>query len=128
MLIDRDGYIKITDFGLSKMFVINNYVANSLCGTPEYLAPEILNQEGHGKPVDWWTLGNIIYEMMTGLPPFYNENRKEMFNTIKLQQLQEHPRIKGNLKNLLLRLLEKDPLKRLGSIDGAKEIFDHPWF
>ncbi|KAL4443164.1 hypothetical protein ABPG74_002231 [Tetrahymena malaccensis] len=128
VLIDKDGYIKLTDFGLSKMDVKHNTEATSLCGTPEYLAPEILEQKGHGKPVDWWTLGNIIWEMMTGLPPFYNENRKEMFHHIKELPIKNHPKIQGDLKNLLSGLLEKDPNKRLGTIDGAKEIIDHPWF
>lgn len=72
MLIDSIGYIRITDFGLSKMGVKTNKEATSVCGTPEYLAPEILFRMGHGKAVDWWTLGAIIFEMLTGLPPFYS--------------------------------------------------------
>lgn len=128
VLIDKGGYIKLTDFGLSKMKVTKDNEATSLCGTPEYLSPEILEQKGHGKPVDWWTLGNIIWEMMTGLPPFYNDNRKIMFQNIKESPLKNNPRIQGDLKNLLLGLLEKNPNKRLGTVQGAKEIIDHPWF
>lgn len=64
------------------MNIIGNQEAKSLCGTPEYLAPEILMEKGHGKPADWWTLGNIIYEMVTGLPPFFNENRNILFANI----------------------------------------------
>ena len=79
MLLDGEGYIRITDFGLSK---VSKKALKSVCGTPEYLAPEILFRMGHGKPVDWWTLGAIIYEMLTGLPPFYSEDRKELFNKI----------------------------------------------
>ena len=71
MLIDSRGYIKITDFGLSKMGVKTGHDAKSVCGTPEYLAPEILLKLGHGKAVDWWTLGALIFEMLTGLPPYY---------------------------------------------------------
>lgn len=70
VLIDSDGYIKLTDFGLSKRNVSSNN-AKSICGTPEYLAPEVLFKEGHGKLVDFWTLGAIIYEMFTGQPPFF---------------------------------------------------------
>jgi serum/glucocorticoid-regulated kinase 2 len=75
VLIDVEGYIRIADFGLSKDKVLNAKDAKSVCGTPEYLAPEILFKLGHGKPVDWWAFGAIIYEMLTGLPPFYTENR-----------------------------------------------------
>lgn len=71
VLIDEKGYIKITDFGLSKRNIEHNDQAKSICGTPEYLAPEILLRKGHGKVVDWWTLGAIIYEMFVGIPPFY---------------------------------------------------------
>ncbi len=83
-MIDKDGYIKITDFGLSKTGIKGNKGTYSICGTPEYLAPEILFKKGHGKAVDWWTLGiiffprciyslgAILYEMLTGLPPYYN--------------------------------------------------------
>ena len=70
MLIDKDGYAKITDVGLSKENVTTATDAKTLCGTPEYLAPEVIDKSGHGKPVDWWSLGCIIYEMITGNPPF----------------------------------------------------------
>jgi len=79
VLIDSSGYIRITDFGLSKMKIYNDNDAYSICGTPEYLAPEILLKQGHGKPVDWWTFGCILYEMLTGIPPFYTSNRNELF-------------------------------------------------
>jgi serine/threonine protein kinase len=70
-----DGYVKITDFGLSKEGISNNSDAKSFCGTPEYLAPETLNRAGHGRAADWWSFGAIIYEMLTGLPPFYHKDR-----------------------------------------------------
>ena len=81
-MIDSDGYIKITDFGLSKGGIKANLGAKSICGTPEYLAPEILLKKGHGKAVDWWTLGAILYEMLTGLPPFYTDDRRKLFAMI----------------------------------------------
>lgn len=87
LLIDKDGYAKLTDFGLSKEGVKGNQEARTFCGTPEYLAPEVVDESkgGHGKAVDWWSFGCIIYEMLTGSPPFQlkENNRKELFEKIK---------------------------------------------
>ena len=83
VLIDRDGYIKVTDFGLSKQGINDNHSAQSFCGTPEYLAPEVIDNLGHGKAVDWWSLGAIVFEMLTGLPPFYSKDRDKLFKNIK---------------------------------------------
>lgn len=81
LLLDPEGHIRITDFGLSKKDVEGD-TAQSLCGTPEYLAPEILRKVPYGKSVDWWSLGILIYEMINGLPPFYDSNRKMMYHRI----------------------------------------------
>jgi serum/glucocorticoid-regulated kinase 2 len=75
VLVGGDGYIKLTDFGLSKDNITGSKDAKSLCGTAEYLSPEILKKEGHGKSTDWWSFGAIIYEMLVGLPPFYSKDR-----------------------------------------------------
>lgn len=85
VLIDRDGYAKLTDFGLSKENIKSNQDTKTLCGTPEYLAPEIVDRKGHGRAVDWWSVGCIIYEMLTGQPPFtlQNGNRDELFENIR---------------------------------------------
>lgn len=72
----------MTDFGLSKILSGENEKANTICGTPEYLAPEIIKKLGHGKEVDWWCLGCLIHEMVTGFPPFQNENRMKLFEEI----------------------------------------------
>lgn len=101
--------------------------AKSVCGTPEYLAPEVLHKQGHGKPVDWWTLGAILYEMISGLPPFYTTNRDELFEKIKFGQLKYPAYITANCRNLLENLFQKNPDKRLG-VNGAKEVKTHPWF
>lgn len=82
ILIDEKGYIKLTDFGLSKTNIVDN-LAMSVCGTPEYLAPEIIKKAGHGKAVDYWCLGSLIYELIHGLPPFYSKNRGQLFEKIK---------------------------------------------
>ena len=127
VLIDAQGYIKITDFGLSRMNVKLNE-AKSICGTPEYLAPEIISKTGYGKSVDWWTLGSIIYEMLTGIPPFYTNNRQELFDRIK----NHPPKYPSNLnpltRNILEGLLQKDASRRLGAGTDALEVKAHPWF
>jgi serine/threonine protein kinase len=71
LLIAQDGHLRLTDFGFAKVLEGRTY---TLCGTPEYLAPEILLNKGHGKPVDWWTLGILIYEMLAGIDPFSDED------------------------------------------------------
>lgn len=127
VLITASGYIKITDFGLSRMNVKEND-AKSICGTPEYLAPEIIMKLGYGKAIDWWTLGSIIYEMLVGIPPFYTQNRHELFEKIKFVSPKYPNYLSATAKNLIESLLRKDPNKRLGSLRGAQEIKDHPWF
>ena len=83
VLIDSDGYVRITDFGLSKENIFEGAVATSFCGTPEYLAPETLTRQGTGLAADWWSFGCIIYEMLVGIPPFYTENRHNLYESIK---------------------------------------------
>ena len=82
ILVGDDGYIKLTDFGLSKENVIGNSEAKSLCGTAEYLSPEVLLSKqsggtcGYGKASDWWSFGALVYEMLCGVPPFYSKDRE----------------------------------------------------
>ena len=83
VLIDADGYALLTDFGLSKENMTDTHRAKSLCGTAEYLAPEILAKtREYGKECDWWSFGVLLYEMITGSPPFYSTDRKELFKKI----------------------------------------------
>jgi len=78
VLIDVQGYVRLTDFGLSWMLQ-KDEKAMSFCGTAEYLAPEMIEEQGHDKAVDYWALGVLIYEMIVGIPPFYNKDRNKMF-------------------------------------------------
>ena len=77
----EDGYVKLTDFGLAK-FVTPGVSTFSFVGTPEYLAPEIIRQQGHSLEVDWWSLGILIFEMVVGRPPFFSNNQHQLFKAI----------------------------------------------
>jgi serine/threonine protein kinase len=129
ILLDRDGHVKLTDFGLAKVDMGASSKTNTFCGTPEYLAPEILQEAGHGKAVDWWSLGTLLYEMMAGLPPFYSQNVNVMYENILSSELRFPPDFSPAACDLLTKLLTRDPEKRLGSgPDGAANIKAHPFF
>ena len=128
-MISADGYIKITDFGLSKDNISDNSSAKSFCGTPEYLAPEIVEGKGHGQAVDWWSLGSILFEMLTGMPPFYNKDRQKLFNSIKAIKIKFPKYLSADAVDLLQKFFVKDPEKRLGSGEhGLNNIKSHPFF
>mmetsp|Transcript_9722 Transcript_9722/g.21963 ORF Transcript_9722/g.21963 Transcript_9722/m.21963 type:complete len:349 (+) Transcript_9722:79-1125(+) len=129
ILLDADGHVKLTDFGLSKEGIQDNFSAKSMCGTPEYLAPEILDKRGHGKAVDWYSLGALMYEMLTGLPPFYTRDREKLFERIRRGELSYPNYITPVAKSLLESLLQGDPNKRLGGNgDDGEEVKSHPFF
>lgn len=101
ILIDYNGHIALCDFGLCKLNMTENERTNTFCGTPEYLAPELLLGQGYTKSVDWWTLGVLLYEMMTGLPPFYDENTNEMYRKILQDELRFPDDMSEDAKSLL---------------------------
>ncbi|KAI5287865.1 hypothetical protein KEM54_005666 [Ascosphaera aggregata] len=129
ILLDYTGHIALCDFGLCKLGMKDEDRTNTFCGTPEYLAPELLLGHGYTKSVDWWTLGVLLYEMLTGLPPFYDENTNEMYRKILQEPLTfpSHDIVPGAARDLLTRLLDRDPQRRLGA-NGAAEIKAHHFF
>lgn len=127
ILLDYNGHIALCDFGLCKLNMSNSDTTNTFCGTPEYLAPELLQGHGYTKCVDWWTLGVLLYEMLTGLPPYYDENTNDMYRKILQDPLRFPPEVHDEARSLLTALLNRDPSKRLG-VNGAQEIKDHPFF
>ena len=130
LLLDLEGHIRLTDFGLSKEAVTGSGPkggTKTFCGTPEYLAPEILENKGHGKAVDWWSLGTLLYEMLTGLPPFYDQNMQRMYDKILHAQLRFPAYMSTESKTLLTGLLQRKVDDRLGS-GGPEEIMEHPFF
>lgn len=117
ILITR-GHVRLTDFGLSKEGIGNNTSgANSFCGTPEYLAPEILNRQGHGRAVDWWSLGALLYEMLTGLPPFYCRDREKLFEKIRSADL-TYPKVMLVEKEAAEDRQAKGPMQQEGGGGG----------
>ncbi|KAI3650893.1 hypothetical protein MP228_004374 [Amoeboaphelidium protococcarum] len=134
ILLDYTGHIALCDFGLCKLNMTKDEKTNTFCGTPEYLAPELLIGNGYTKVVDWWTLGVLLYEMIVGLPPFYSENTNEMYRKILNDPLRfprddgsEGPVVSPLGKDLLSKLLNRDANARLG-FDGPGQIKSHPFF
>ena len=112
LLIGADGHLKITDFGFAKVVTDRTY---TLCGTPEYIAPEVIKNEGHGKSADWWALGILIYEMLIGTPPFYDNSPMKIYEKILEGDLFFPCEIDVRAINLIKKLLISDPKKRLNN-------------
>ncbi|KAI0789767.1 AGC/Akt protein kinase [Abortiporus biennis] len=127
ILLDYTGHIALCDFGLCKLNMKDNDMTNTFCGTPEYLAPEILKNEGYNKTIDWWTLGVLLYEMLAGIPPFYDEHTDQMYQKILTSPLVFGEEISPLARDILAKLLNRDPHQRLGN-NGADEIKKHPFF
>lgn len=129
ILLNFDGHIKIADFGFAKRCSVTTW---TLCGTPDYLAPEIVLQQRYTRSVDWYALGVLIFEMLTGFPPYYQPERNT--NILYERILQgpafiRWPAFQPHATDIILKLMESDPVKRYGKVDyGAGDVFTHPWF
>ncbi|KAJ9452834.1 RAC family serine/threonine-protein kinase-like protein [Diplonema papillatum] len=118
VLLDEEGHILLTDFGLSKILLPDNDRTQTFCGTPAYLSPEILRNQSHGKPVDWWAFGTLLYEMLVGITPFYHADVLEMYKAIQYADLVIPSTVTPLGTDILTQLLRRDPERRLGD-DGV---------
>ncbi|KAL2549945.1 Serine/threonine-protein kinase AtPK2/AtPK19 [Forsythia ovata] len=128
IILDAEGHAMLTDFGLAKQFDENTR-SNSLCGTVEYMAPEIIVCGGHNKAADWWSVGVLLYEMLTGKPPFVGGNRYKIQQKILKDKMKLPAFLTSDAHSLLKALLQKEAIKRLGTGPrGSDEIKGHRWF
>ncbi|XP_030288759.1 microtubule-associated serine/threonine-protein kinase 3 isoform X5 [Sparus aurata] len=145
LLITSMGHIKLTDFGLSKIGLMNmttnlyeghmekdtrEFIDKQVCGTPEYIAPEVILRQGYGKPVDWWAMGIILYEFLVGCVPFFGDTPEELFGQVVSDEIiwpDGDDALPADAQDLITRLLSQSPLDRLGT-GGASEVKQHPFF
>ncbi|XP_069391445.1 ribosomal protein S6 kinase alpha-1 isoform X1 [Paralichthys olivaceus] len=129
ILLDEEGHIKLTDFGLCKEAIDHEKKAYSFCGTVEYMAPEVVNRQGHTHSADWWSYGVLMFEMLTGALPFQGKDRKETMNLILKARLGMPQFLSAEAQSLLRALFKRNPANRLGSgADGAEEIKRHGFY
>ena len=126
ILLDKNGHIKITDFGFAKEVPD---VTWTLCGTPDYIAPEVVTTKAYNKSVDWWSLGILIYEMLTGYTPFYDQTPMKTYENILLGHVRYPSYLHPDAVDLLQKLITKDLTRRLGNLQGgSNDVKIHPWF
>ncbi|XP_077576562.1 serine/threonine-protein kinase Sgk2b [Stigmatopora nigra] len=128
ILLDCEGHVKLTDFGLCKEGVAVGGRMHTFCGTPEYLAPEVLQGHTYTPAVDWWGLGSVLFEMLYGLPPFYSHSKADMFEKILHAPLHLPSGPSEAACSLLEGLLEREVSRRLGESRDIEELQEHPFF
>jgi protein kinase A len=116
VLIDKAGYLKLCDFGFAKVCDLRTY---TLCGTPDYLAPEILLNKGHGKPADWWTFGVFLYELMRGITPFADDSPLNVYKKILVGKVIFPKGFDKDAKKLIRHLIQPDLSKRYGNLSAG---------
>ncbi|KAF2807301.1 Pkinase-domain-containing protein [Mytilinidion resinicola] len=127
ILIDAQGHLKLVDFGFAKK--VDNRETYTLCGTPEYLAPEVIRNTGHGCAVDWWAFGILVYEFLVGQPPFWDQNPMKIYEQIVEGRVRYPSAMSADARDLIAGLCTVDTSKRLGNIQGgARTVKEHPWF
>lgn len=126
MLIDKFGYLKLIDYTFAKKINDRTF---TLCGTPEYIAPEIIKNEGHGFAVDWWCLGVLMFEMLVGITPFYGDSPKDIFSNILKGKIYFPSDFNKSAKSLIKHILTADLSKRFGNLkNGYLDITKHRLF
>jgi len=129
ILLDSEGHCKLADFGMCRDGVIGGNLATTFCGTPDYIAPEILQELDYGASVDWWALGVLMYEMLAGQPPFEADNEDDLFESILSDDVLYPVWLSRDAVNVLEQFMTKNPSRRLGcSSSGEKAIQSHPFF
>jgi len=127
LLISAEGNVKMVDFGFAKK--VGNSLTFTLCGTPEYMAPEIILTRGHNVGADWWSLGILIYEMLAGFPPFQSSSQLDLYKRILEGKIMYSFYISTTAQHLISCLLKKDLTRRYGCMHrGAEDVKSHPWF
>ncbi|XP_066532450.1 protein kinase C, eta, b isoform X2 [Hoplias malabaricus] len=131
VLLDKDGHCKLADFGMCKEGILNGVRTGTFCGTPDYIAPEIIQEEQYSVSVDWWAMGVLLYEMLSGHAPFEAETEDELFECILREEVIYSAWLSNEAEDILKGFLTKDPTIRLGCIErtgGEKAVTSHPFF